>query len=70
MFRIKKRDGSIVDFDLKKIERAIEKAFIAEHKEFTQEIIELLALKTTANFNSKIKDNIVSVEEIQDAVNT
>ena len=68
MFRIKKRDGSIVDFDLKKIERAIEKAFIAEHKEFTQEIIELLALKTTANFNSKIKDNIVSVEEIQDAV--
>ena len=68
MFRIKKRDGSIVDFDLKKIERAIEKAFIAEHKEFTQEIIELLALKTTANFNSKIKDNLVSVEEIQDAV--
>ena len=68
MFKIKKRDGSIVEFDLKKIERAIEKAFIAEHKEYTQEIIELLALKTTANFNAKIKENLVSVEDIQDAV--
>lgn len=68
MFRIKKRDGSIVDFDLKKIEKAIEKAFIAEHKEYTQDVIELLALKVTANFNPKIKDNLVSVEDIQDSV--
>ncbi len=68
MFKIKKRDGSIVDFDLKKIERAIEKAFIAEHKEYTQDVIELIALKVTADFNPKIKDNLVSVEDIQDSV--
>ncbi len=68
MFKIKKRDGSIVDFDLKKIERAIEKAFIAEHKDYTQDVIELIALKVTADFNPKIKDNLVSVEDIQDSV--
>ena len=68
MFKVKKRDGNIVDFNVKKIEEAIKKAFIAEHKEFTDDMIELLALKTTANFNSKIKDGIVTVEEIQDAV--
>jgi ribonucleoside-triphosphate reductase len=68
MFRVKKRDGSVVDFDLKKIEDAMSKAFIAEHKEATDDILELLALRVTADFNKKIKDQIVDVEEIQDSV--
>ena len=68
MLEVIKRDGSILPFDLSKIKSAIERAFRAEHKEFTPDIIELLALKATAVFNTKVKDEKVSVEDIQDAV--
>lgn len=68
MLNVKKRDGNVVPFDLKKIEDAIEKAFIAVNKVYTHEIIELLALKVTANFSDKVEDNIIHVEDIQDNV--
>ena len=68
MFQVKKRDDSIVEFNLEKIEAAIEKAFKAENKDFTKEIIQLLALRVTSEFNPKIKDGLVGVEDIQDAV--
>ena len=68
MLNVKKRDGNIVPFDLKKIEAAIEKAFIAVNKNYSQDIIELLALKVTADFNSKVKDGVIDVESIQDSV--
>ncbi len=68
MFQVKKRDDSIVEFNLEKIEAAIEKAFKAENKDFTKEIIQLLALKVTSEFNPKIKDGLIGVEDIQDAV--
>ncbi len=42
MLNVKKRDGSIVEFKLEKIYKAIEKAFIAEHVSYTKEIIDLL----------------------------
>ena len=54
MLRIKKRDESIVDFDLSRIEKAIERAFLAEHKEATKEIIELTALKVNDRRVEKI----------------
>lgn len=68
MINVKKRDGQVVPFDLAKIESAIEKAFIAEHKVYSKDVIELLALKVTADFNKKVKEDIVSVEDIQDSV--
>ncbi|MGN1075780.1 MAG: ribonucleoside triphosphate reductase, partial [Candidatus Enteromonas sp.] len=68
MLEVIKRDGSILPFDLSKIKSAIERAFRAEHKEFTPDIIELLALRATAVFNTKVKNEKVSVEDIQDAV--
>ena len=68
MINVKKRDGTIVEFDLRKIENAIEKAFIACGKNYNSQIIELLSLKASANFNNKINNNIVSVEDIQDSV--
>ena len=68
MLRVQKRDNSIVDFNLQKIESAIDRAFTAEHKNVTKEIIETLAIRSTAAFNSKVKDGIVSIEDIQDAV--
>src|SRR5574344_1338563 len=68
MLTVKKRDGSIVDFDLAKISNAIEKAFNAEHVSYTKEIIDLLALKATSNFGEKVKNDVISVEDIQDSV--
>ena len=68
MYSVKKRDGSIVEFNLSKIKAAIEKAFKAVKKDYTDEIIEILSLRVTANFSSKINDGIISVEDIQDAV--
>ena len=68
MLQVKKRDGSLVSFDLSKIENAITRAFIAEHKAYTQEMVQILALKVTADFNDKVVDGAISVEEIQDSV--
>ena len=68
MLQVCKRDGTFVAFDLKKIESAIERAFKAEHQEYTSDIIELLALRVTSTLNAKIKNEIVGVEDIQDAV--
>ena len=68
MLNVKKRDGNVVPFDLTKIENAIEKAFVAVNKVYTNEIIELLALKVTAGFNDKVIDNMIHVEDIQDSV--
>jgi len=68
MFQVKKRDESIVPYDLNKIKKAIEKAFIACNKNYTPDIIDLLALKVSADFDPKIKDGIISVEDVQDSV--
>ena len=68
MLNVKKRDGAIQQFDVKKIEAAIEKAFAAEHKFSNPDIIEMLALRVTAEFAKKIRDDIVDIEDIQDAV--
>ena len=68
MYQVTKRDGQIVDFNLSKISVAIEKAFNAQEKEYNQDIIDLLALKVTADFEPKIKNSLIQVEDIQDSV--
>ena len=68
MLRIKKRDGGIEDFDIAKIENAIEKAFMAEHKFYNRDIIQMLALRVTAEFNKKVVNELIGVEDIQDSV--
>ena len=68
MYKVRKRDGKIVTFDIKKISEVITKAFDAEEKNYDSNVIDFLALKVTAEFESKIKDNIINVEDIQDAV--
>ena len=68
MLNVKKRDGQIVEFNVKKIETAIEQAFNSVNRPYTQDIIELLALRVTASFSDKVVDNSISVEEIQDCV--
>ena len=68
MLRIKKRDGSLEDFNIVKIQNAIERAFMAEHKFYNQDIIQMLALRVTADFNPKVKEETIEVEQVQDSV--
>ena len=68
MYQVVKRDGKIADFDISKISTAITKAFEATHKEYNADIIDLLALKVTADYQDKIRDGRVTVEDIQDSV--
>ena len=70
MYQVVKRDGKVTSFDLSKISSAIKKAFEAQNKEFNDDIIDLLALKVTADYAAKVKDGKVSVEDIQDSVET
>ncbi|MDD6182296.1 MAG: ribonucleoside triphosphate reductase, partial [Lachnospiraceae bacterium] len=70
MFDVQKRDGEIDDFNLVKIRAAIEKAFKATKKEYTDEIIELLSLRVTADFQPKIENGLIHVEDVQDSVET
>ncbi|MBO4894037.1 MAG: ribonucleoside triphosphate reductase [Clostridia bacterium] len=68
MYQVLKRDGKVAEFDIKKIVDAIAKAFEAENKQYNMSTIDFLALKVTSNFESKIKDNLIAVEDIQDSV--
>jgi len=68
MLNVAKRDGSVVPFELSKIKSALERAFVAEHIDVTQDVIELLAIRVTADFNKKITDETIGVEDIQDSV--
>lgn len=70
MYQVIKRDGKIKEFDISKIIAAIKSAFEAQKKEYNDSIIDFLALKVTAHFQSKIKDGKVTVEDIQDSVET
>lgn len=67
MYKVRKRDGKIVSFDIAKIKEAIIKAFEAEDNNYDENIIDFIALKVTADFASKVNDNIIEVEEIQDS---
>ena len=60
MYKVRKRNGKIVSFDLTKITEVIKKAFEAESVNYTDDIIDFLALKVTAEFSSKIEDNTES----------
>ena len=68
MLQIKKRDGRLEDFQLEKVGKAIEKAFMAEHKFYNEDIINMLALRVTAQMNGKVSNNVVDIEDVQDAV--
>lgn len=68
MFQVVKRDGEIAEFHLEKINAAITKAFDATKKLYNADIIELLTLRVTSDFQDKIKDGAVNVEDIQDSV--
>ncbi len=68
MFQVVKRDGEVAVFTLTKINDAIMKAFNATNMRYNNDIIDLLALRVTADFQDKVKDDGISVEDIQDSV--
>lgn len=67
MYRVLKRDGVVVDFDVTKISEAIQKAFVACDKQYHPTVIDMLALRVTSDFETKIKNGVISVEDIQDS---
>ncbi len=68
MYQVLKRDGKVTDFKLDKISEAIKLAFEAQEKQYHPSIIDFLALKVTADFEPKIKEGLIAVEDIQDSV--
>ncbi|MBQ7703649.1 MAG: ribonucleoside triphosphate reductase [Firmicutes bacterium] len=68
MYQVIKRDGKVVDFNIQKISEAITKAFIACNKQYHPSVIDLIALHVTSDFEEKIKDDKIAVEDIQDSV--
>ena len=67
MYRVVKRDGKIAEFDIRKISAAITKAFEAQGKQYHPGVMDMLALRVTSDFEEKIKNDLITVEEIQDS---
>ena len=68
MYQVVKRDGGIAEFNIAKISLAITKAFEATKMEYNPDIIDLLALRVTADYQKKITEGKITVEDIQDSV--
>ncbi len=68
MFQVIKRDGETAEFTIAKIQEAIIKAFDATNVQYHDDIVELLSLRVTAEFQDRVKDGQVHVEDIQDSV--
>ena len=68
MFQVIKREGEVTDFTLTKISDAIIKAFNATDVQYNNDVVDLLSLRVTADFQAKVKDGNIHVEDIQDSV--
>ncbi|MCH5161687.1 MAG: ribonucleoside triphosphate reductase, partial [Clostridiales bacterium] len=68
MYQVVKRDGKTTSFDISKISQAIKKAFDAQSKQYNDDVIDLIALRVTADFADKVKSGLIAVEDIQDSV--
>lgn len=68
MIQVIKRDGNLTPFEVNKISEAMKKAFQSLHMHVNDDIVNLLVLRVTADFQSKIVGNKISVEDIQDSV--
>ncbi len=68
MYKVLKRDGKVAEFQLEKICAAITKAFDAQGRQYHPSVIEMIAIRSTADFEPKIKDGMIAVEDVQDSV--
>lgn len=69
-FQIQKRDGALVDFDLKKIENAILRAIKATGEEESKAKIQAsqISMQVYSELMSSLYDKVLNIEEIQDIV--
>ncbi len=68
MFKVEKRDGAVAAFELDKISEAIKKAFEATQKQYSPDMLEMISLRVTADFQKNIRSEKINVEDIQDSV--
>ncbi|MEG0290493.1 MAG: ribonucleoside triphosphate reductase, partial [Erysipelotrichaceae bacterium] len=68
MYQVVKRDGSTTEFNINKISVAITQAFKSQEREQHPSVIDMLALRVTSDFEPKIKNSLIQVEDIQDSV--
>ena len=68
MYQVVKRDGKVTEFEIGKISGAITKAFDALEKQYHPSVIDMLALRVTAEYEPMIRDGKITVEAIQDCV--
>lgn len=68
MYSVIKRDGKVTNFDITKISSAITKAFEAVNRHYHPTIIDMIALRVTSDYEPKIRNNQIQVEDIQDSV--
>ena len=68
MITVKKRDGSYVDYRIQKIQDAMRKAFVSTQTPVSDDVLELLALRATADAGKHANDDVLEVEAIQDSV--
>ena len=68
MYQVVKRDGQVTEFEIGKISAAITKAFEAMDKQYHPSVIDMLALRVTAEYEPLIHEGKISVESIQDCV--
>ena len=66
MYQVVKRDGKVTEFEISKISKAITKAFEALEKQYHPSVIDMLALRVTAEYEPKIRDGKITVEDIQE----
>ncbi|RVU53822.1 ribonucleoside-diphosphate reductase subunit alpha [Anaerosphaera multitolerans] len=67
--KIIKRNGDIADFDVNKIEVAMEKAFISVSKPIDEETIKKMSGQIVEKIKNNFpKDHLITVEEVQDLV--
>ncbi len=67
MYKVRKRDGELAEFNIQKISNAVRKAFIGCNRQYNDSIIDMIALRITSDYEPKIHDNVVDVEDIQDS---
>jgi len=65
---VKKRDGRVAQFDIDKIQRAMEKAFEATDSHYNEDIIQLLSLRVVSRFQKDVTDGVIEIETVQDYV--
>ena len=68
MYKIVKRNGAIVDFNINKIIVAISKAFRSMNKDIQPDVLNMLAVRAVADAEHKVVGGTLSVENIQDSV--